>query len=63
MVGRVYTLREYVEIMNDELWDFSEANRLAAIDGTAGNEARPLDEWDRMFDDFAAEWRSELGIS
>ena len=59
MTGRVYTLREYVELMNTEIRDFYGACRLAASGAPVGDDARTLDDWDRMFDEFTAERRSE----
>lgn len=62
MTDRLYTLKEYVDLMSLEVRAFYLARRLAARQYPAGEKSRTLDEWDLLFDDFAAERRSESAI-
>lgn len=59
---RLYTLEEYVELLGSEVQAFLYACRRTASQSQAGGQARTLDEWDQMFDDFAAEKRLESDI-
>lgn len=63
MDQKLYTYEEYAELVDQEVRSFYVKCRLTASKDSAENRARLLDEWDQLFDDFAAERRAEMGQS
>ena len=61
MGAKLCTYEEYAELMDQEVRSFYVKCRLTAYKDASEGRPRPLDEWDRMYDDFAAERRAEMG--